>query len=94
MRGSGRADQGKLPLRQHAIRGERGTGQRDALYVLALLEAWRGVGVLRAGAVSPDHAGGESCDLSVGQPDRQAPFLCQLRLRHLFRIAGLVDGQA
>ncbi|MGY3393832.1 hypothetical protein ACVWW6_006423 [Bradyrhizobium sp. USDA 3311] len=33
-------------------------------------------------------------DLSLGQPHRQTPFLCELRLRHLFGVAGLVDRQA
>jgi hypothetical protein len=50
--------------------------------------------VLHAGAVSPDHSDRESGDLSMEQPYRQTSFLCQLRLRHLFRVAGLVDRQA
>jgi hypothetical protein len=29
-----------------------------------------------------------------GSRTRQTQFLCQLRLRHLFRVAGLVDRQA
>src|SRR5260221_12153303 len=92
--GADRADQGKLPLRQHTVRSERGAGQRDALYLLALFEARRVVGVLHAGAGSPDHTDGECCDLSMAHPDRKAPFLRQLRLRHLFGVTGLVDRQA
>jgi len=30
----------------------------------------------------------------MAQPYRQTSFLCRLRLRHLFRIAGLVGRQA
>ena len=86
-------DQGKLPLRGFAIRSQRDTSERDALHLLALRQARRVVGVHHAGPVSPDHAGGESCDLSMGQPHRQTPFLRQLRVRHLFRVAGLVDGK-
>jgi len=92
--GADRADQGKLPLRQNTVRSERGSGQRDALYLLALFEARHVVGVLHAGAVSPDHTDGKRRDLSMEQPDRKAPFLRQLRLRHLFGVTGLVDRQA
>lgn len=42
----------------------------------------------------PDLAAGECVDLSLGQQDRQTPFLRGMRLRHLFGIARLVDRQA
>ncbi len=85
--GADRADQGKLPLRQHTVRSERGAGQRDALYLLALFEARRVVGVLHAGAGSPDHTDvkhhfcancgcstySESPDWSTGKPDFENP---------------------
>jgi len=67
-KGAGRGDQGKLPLWQHAVRGERGAHGRHALYLFALRQARRAVGVLHAGAVSPDVAGGERCDLSMAHP--------------------------
>jgi hypothetical protein len=51
------------------------------------------MGLLHAGAVSPDVAAGKCRDLSVGQPHRQTSFLRRLRLRHLFGIAGLVERQ-
>ena len=41
------------------------------------------MGLLQAGAVSSDLAGGKCCDLSLGQPHRAASFLRQLRLPHL-----------
>jgi hypothetical protein len=74
MEGSGDDDQGRLPLRQYAVRSERGASRRDALYLLALLEARRAVGVLHAGPVSPDHASRERRDLSMEQPHRQHHF--------------------
>jgi hypothetical protein len=46
---------------------------------------------LTTGAVSPDHRDRGGCDLSMGQPHGKAPFLCQLRVRDLLRVAGLVD---
>ncbi|MHC2313474.1 hypothetical protein ACVIHC_000520 [Bradyrhizobium diazoefficiens] len=48
----------------------------------------------KPGAVSSAVAAGKRHDLSLGQPHRQTPFLCELRLRHLFGVAGLVDRQA
>ena len=92
--GTDRANQGKLPLRPDAIRGERGAVRRDALHLFAVLQTRRALGLLHAGAISPDVAAGKCRDLSVGQPHRQTSFLRQLRLRHLFGIAGLVDRQA
>jgi hypothetical protein len=38
------------------------------------------MGLLHAGAISPDLAVGKCRDLSVGQPHRQASFLGRLRL--------------
>src|SRR5689334_22124538 len=87
------ATEGKLPLRQDAIRGHGSAGRRDALHLLAVLQARRAVGLLHAGAVSPDVAGRKRRDLSVAHQDRQTQFLRRLRLRHLLGIAGLVERQ-
>src|SRR5207245_2375248 len=54
--GTDRANQGKLPLRPDAIRGERGAGRRDPLHLFAVFETRRAVGLLHAGAVPPDLA--------------------------------------
>jgi len=51
------------------------------------------MGLLHAGAISSDVAAGKCRDLFVGQPHRQTSFLRRLRLRHLFGIAGLVEGK-
>src|SRR5260370_9495879 len=63
--GADRADQGKLPLRQNTVRRERGSGQRDALYLLALVEARPALRVLHAGPVSPAHTHGKPPDISL-----------------------------
>src|SRR5205814_2486519 len=84
-------NQGKVPLRQHAILGERDTRRCDALYLLIVLEARCAMGVLHSRAISPDVASRKRRDLSVAKPHRKASFLRKLRLRHLFGIAGLVD---
>src|SRR5262245_7655841 len=92
-KGHHRAIEGKLPLRQHAIRGQRGARRRDTLHLFVLLETRRAVGLLHASAVSADLARGERGDLSVADKDREAQFLRRLRLRHLLGIAGLVERQ-
>src|SRR4051812_44583238 len=92
--GTNRASQGKLPLRPDAIRGQRDASRRDPLHLFVVRQARRAVGLLYAGAISADVAAGKRRDLSLGQPHRQTSFLRQLRLRHLFGIAGLVDRQA
>ena len=49
-----RANQGKLPLRQYTIRGERGAVRCDTLHVFTVFQARRVVGLLHARAISPD----------------------------------------
>src|SRR5204862_8317352 len=88
-----RATQGKLPLRQDAIRGQRGARRRDALHLFAVLETRGVVGLLHARAISADLAARERRDLSVAHKDRQTQFLRRLRLRHIFGVAGLVERQ-
>src|SRR6185369_3357558 len=85
--GTQRANQGKLPLWQHTIRGERGAIRCDTLHLFALFQARRVVGLLYTGAISSDLCTRKRRALSVGQPHRQTSFLRQLRLRHLFGIA-------
>src|SRR3954470_24910438 len=87
LEGDGHATEGKLPLRQYAIRGSRGARRRDALHLFAVRQARRTVGLLHAFAVPPDVATRKCRDLSVAHQDGEAQFLRQLRLRHLLGIA-------
>ena len=61
--------------------------------MLIVRQARRALGLLYAGAISPDVASGKRRDVSLGQLHRQTSFLRKLRLRNLLGIADWSTGK-